>query len=189
MLEMAGACCNSRVQMRAAAQIIAKRLQKKRETERVMKDWWLHCGTGYRIAPKNSLTWLLDPTRTEDLRELMKDTRRLLPLPLPLLLLLLLVLVVVVMLLLLLLKEKYQSTSRHQNSKAQKHEQIARKNCLTWLLDPTRTEDLRDLRRLLPNGTMSYSLRAPLASAGVGGYLGLTVINPWTGNPDQSEPF
>ena len=29
MLEMAGACCNSRVQMRAAAQIIAKRLQKK----------------------------------------------------------------------------------------------------------------------------------------------------------------
>lgn len=30
MLEMAGALCKSRVQMRAAAQIIAKRLPKKR---------------------------------------------------------------------------------------------------------------------------------------------------------------
>ena len=59
------------------------------------------------------------PTRTEDLRELMRDTRRLLPL-------------------LLLLTEEYQKhllAPKQQGTEGRTGPRIAPKKCLTWLLE------------------------------------------------------
>ena len=81
-------------------------------------------------------------TRTEDLRELMRDTRRLLPL--------------------LLLTEEYQKhlpAPKQQGTAGRTGHRIAPKKCLTWLLQlywnwrPEGTDErelMRDSRRLLP---------------------------------------
>ena len=62
--------------------------------------------------------------RTEDLRELMRDTRRLLPL---------------LLLPLLLLTEEYQKhlpAPKQQDTEGRTGPRIAPKKCLTWLLEP-----------------------------------------------------